>query len=286
MPMHYRFPLGTFLRLKVAIVAMAAGLVPVHAGDASGWATNTHSKVRLIAGTNSPGQPVLRAGLDIMLAPGWKTYWRYPGDSGVPPQFDFAASRNVKAVNVLWPAPSRMADGGGQSIGYHDRVVMPLRVVLKDPSQPALLHLKLSYAVCEKLCVPAEASAQMTLAPAVSANDAVLAAAEARVPRPASIGDAGAVAVRQVRREDGGGKPRVVVEVAAPKDVPVDLFVEGPTPEWALPLPAPNASSPPGSRQFSFELDGLPAGAQPKGAVITFTLVTAAEAIEVKTRLD
>jgi hypothetical protein len=120
----------------------------------------------------------------------------------------------------------------------------------------------------------------------VSANDAVLAAAEARVPRPASIGDAGAVAVRQVRREDGGGKPRVVVDVAAPKDMPVDLFVEGPTPEWALPLPEPKASSPQGSRQFSFELDGLPAGAQPKGAVITFTLVTAAEAIEVKTRLD
>ena len=92
--------------------------------------------------------------------------------------------------------------------------------------------------------------------------------------------------VRAVRRERGGERPRVTVDVAAPKDVPVDLFVEGPTPAWALPLPEPKEPPAPGLKRFSFELDGLPADATPEGAELTFTLVGGAEAIEVKTRLD
>ena len=60
----------------------------------------------------------LRAGIELRLAPGWKTYWRYPGDSGIPPRFDFAKSRNVKSVTVRWPAPQRLTDESGTSIGY------------------------------------------------------------------------------------------------------------------------------------------------------------------------
>jgi DsbC/DsbD-like thiol-disulfide interchange protein len=285
MAMQHRFHQFA-LRLSLAVLAVAAGLAPLHAEDASPWSAEAHSRVRLIAGTNAPGQAMLRAGLDIRLAPGWKTYWRYPGDSGVPPSFDFSASHNVNAVKVLWPAPQRMADGAGQSIGYDERVIMPLRVVPKDPSRPAVLELKLSYAVCEKLCVPAQATARLNVMPTESSLDAALAAAEARVPKPAELGGKGALAIRSVRREDGDPRPRVVVEVAAPKDTAIDLFAEGPTPAWALPLPEPSGSPAPGLRQFSFELDGLPAGAKPKGVEFTFTLVAETEAIEVKTRLD
>ena len=229
---------------------------------------------------------MLRAGLDILLAPGWKTYWRYPGDSGVPPSFDFSGSRNVNSVTVLWPAPQRMKDGGGQSIGYDRGVIMPLRVMPKDPNRSVILDLKLSYAVCEKLCIPAEAKARLKLVSTESSHEAALAAAEARVPKPAELGGKDSLAIRSVRREQGGSRPRVVVEVAAPKDAAIDLFAEGPTPEWALPLPEPAGSPAPGVRQFAFELDGLPAGAKPKGAELTLTLVGEADAIEVKTRLD
>jgi DsbC/DsbD-like thiol-disulfide interchange protein len=279
--MHHRFAALTLL----GAMAITAGPVPARATDTVSWRAGTHSQVRLIAGTNAPRQPVLRAGIDIALAPGWKTYWRYPGDSGVPPRFDFTASGNVRSVDVLWPAPERMADGGGQSIGYLNRVIMPLRVVPKDPSRPAVLDLKLSYAVCEKLCIPAEAAARLTLAPATSLHEAALAAAEARVPQPAKLGEAGPLAVRAVRRVAGAGKPRVVVDLAAPEGVAVDLFAEGPTPAWALPLPEAKGTAA-GSRQFVFELDGLPAGAQAAGAELTLTLVAGAAAIEVKTRLD
>ena len=100
---------------------------------------------------------MFRAGVEIKLKPGWKTYWRYPGDSGVPPVLTFSQSENVKAVTVLYPAPTRFADGGGgNSIGYKGGVILPLRVVPRDAARPVVLRLKLDYAACEKLCVPAD----------------------------------------------------------------------------------------------------------------------------------
>ena len=75
------------------------------------------------------------------LQPGWKTYWRTPGDSGVPPRFDFSKSENVEAVTVLWPAPTKFDDGaGGHSLGYHDQVVLPLRIVAKNADKPVTLR--------------------------------------------------------------------------------------------------------------------------------------------------
>ena len=131
----------------------------------------------------------LRAGIEIRLDPGWKTYWRYPGDSGVPPTLDFAGSENVKSVTTLWPAPKRFADGaGGHSIGYLGDVVLPLRIVPKDASKPSSLHVKLGYAICGNLCVPAEADLDLTLSGKGGAEEPTLVAAEARVPRHVPLG--------------------------------------------------------------------------------------------------
>ena len=159
---------------------------------------------------------MLRAGVEIKLKPGWKTYWRYPGDSGVPPVFDFAASENVKAVTVLYPAPMRFADGGGgHSIGYKGDVILPLHVVPQDAGKPVTLRLKLDYAVCEKLCVPAKAEPSFAL----SGDDSAQRPRSAR-PRRACRSRASEVAGRSrsapSRRDAGPGKPRIVVDVAAP----------------------------------------------------------------------
>ena len=129
-------------------------------------------------------------------------------------------------------------------------------------SKPVTLNLKLDYAVCEKLCVPAEAKLELMLTGAETANEAALNAAEARVPKPAAVGDGGTPSIRAVRREAGSGKPRVMVDVAAPAGAPVVLFAEGPTAQWALPLPEPVAGAPAGLQRFAFELDGLPPGEQ------------------------
>lgn len=280
-------------RLRLTIVT-ALVCVPAlaRAQDTSAWDVETHAAARLIAGAaqKSAGTRWLRAGVEIRLDRGWKTFWRYPGDSGVPPTLDFAGSENVKSVTVLWPAPERIDDGsGGHSIGYERDVVLPLRILANDATQPASLHVKVGYAVCGNLCIPAEADLKLMLSGEAGTEEPALVAAEARVPRRVSLGAGGALAVRSVRRQPGGAHERVVVEVAAPQGSPVELFVEGPTPDWALPLPEPSgpaAATAAPTRLFAFDLDGLPPDAHAKGAALTFTAVSGGDAIEVATHLD
>src|SRR6185369_1902151 len=136
--------------LGVAALCVSCAASEVRAEDASPWQRDSHSAVRLLAGSRSG--PMMLGGVAIQLQPGWKTYWRTPGDSGVPPRFDFSKSENVEAVTVLWPAPTKFDDGaGGHSLGYHDQIVLPLRVVAKSPDKPMTLRADISYAVCEKI---------------------------------------------------------------------------------------------------------------------------------------
>src|ERR1700748_2959942 len=168
-------------------LAAIASLLPLkaQAQDASPWQKGTHAAVRLLAGSRSG--PVLLGGVAVQLDPGWKTYWRTSGDSGVPPRFDFSKSDNVEAVTVLWPAPTKFDDGaGGFSLGYHDQVVLPLRIVPKSNDKPVTLRANINYAVCEKICIPIEASAGLTFASVASTEDSVLFAALDTVPKPAS----------------------------------------------------------------------------------------------------
>ena len=268
--------------------ALGIALASPHAraADASAWDGDTRSAVRLISGI--PDGASLRAGVEIRLAPGWKTYWRYPGDSGMPPRFDFSQSSNVKSATLSWPAPRRFVDDGGQSIGYDRNVIFPLQIVANNPAEPVVLRLKFDYAVCEKLCVPAEGNVELSLGatPIASMSEPALTAAEARVPTRASIGDQAGLAIRGVKQEPGVRYPRIIVDVAAPDGEAVDLFAEGPTPEWALPLPTPVADAPPGVHRFAFDLDGLPPGQNAQGASLTLTATAGASAIEVKAALD
>ena len=192
---------------------------PAHAQDASQWDGEPHGSTRLIAGAaiNSADSKLIRAGIEIRLDPGWKTYWRYPGDSGVPPTLDFSGSENIKSVTTLWPAPERFADGaGGYSIGYRGDVVLPLRIVPNDASKPSSLRLKLGYAVCGKLCVPAQADLDLTLSGKAGIEEQTLRAAEARVPRRVPLGQSGGFGIAAVHRQSDGKHDRVVVDVTVP----------------------------------------------------------------------
>lgn len=251
------------------------------AADASSWDGDARSAVRLVAAGPVSPRGLLRAGVEIRLAPGWKTYWRYPGDSGVPPTFDFSKSENIKSVAMLWPAPHRFTDDGVASIGYKGGVVFPLHIVPKNPDLPTTLRLALDYAVCEKLCVPAKGEAMLELARMSSPHDLRLAAAEARAPKQARVGEGSSLSIVALHREPGTPFPRVVVEVTAPAADPLELFVEGPTNDWALPLPEPIPGAPSGRRWFAFDLDGVPPGTDAIGARLRFTLVSGENAIEV-----
>src|SRR4249919_897793 len=261
-------PMRAVFGVAVTLFAACAA-IGVRAEDSSPWQRDTHSAVRLVAGSRSG--TVLLGGVSIQLEPGWKTYWRTPGDSGVPPRFDFSKSDNVEAVTVLWPAPMKFDDGaGGIALGYKQQVVLPLRIVAKNADKPVTLRADINYAVCDKLCIPVEAHAELGFASVASTEDGPLSDALNTVPKPANIGDPNPLTIRDVKRD---GKSNVLVDVAAPDAKEVSLFVEGPTPDWALPVPRLVEQSPPGIKRFVFELDGLPPGASAEGAALKLTLV-------------
>ena len=226
------------------------------------------------------GGDVHRAGIEIRLAPGWKTYWRYPGDSGVPPRFDFSGSRNVKSVD--------RALAGAAAAHRRERHLdrLQARRGVSARSDPAGCRRSRS---CSSLKARlrdlredlrpgrrqgrADAHRQ-----ARRAGWRARSRARRRCRRRPQLGADGALAIRggEARR-----RKRVLVDVAAPDGTPVELFAEGPTPDWALPVPAPVAGAPAGQQRFAFELDGLPPNTKPDGATLTLTAVAGEQAIEV-----
>jgi DsbC/DsbD-like thiol-disulfide interchange protein len=274
-------PARAALGFAAALLTSFPGM-QARAQDASPWQQDGHSAVRLLAGSRTG--PVLLGGIAFQLQPGWKTYWRTPGDSGVPPRFDFSKSENIEAVTVLWPAPVKFDDGaGGHSLGYHGQIILPLRIVAKNADKPVTLRAAINYAVCEKLCIPVEANAELPISSVASTEDSALFAALETVPKPANVGDPNPLTIRDVKRE---GKSTVLVDVVSPDSRELSLVVEGPTPDWGLPVPKLLEHSPPGVKRFAFQLEGLPPGTDPAGAALKLTLVGGDRSYEFNTNLD
>ena len=197
----------------------------------SGWVELTNARVRTLAGPPSgkTTKGAYLAGLEIALADGWKTYWRMPGDAGVPPNFDWSGSSNVASLKVLYPAPARMHEAGSETIGYKHSVLFPIEVVAKDPARPVALALNLEFGVCREICIPAEAKLAWTLtASSLQGQPSpLLSAALEKVPR-----------VQRDRRHDDpqltratafleGGSPHFMIVGRFPRGaVNADLFVE------------------------------------------------------------
>ncbi|MBM3604544.1 MAG: hypothetical protein FJX25_07240 [Alphaproteobacteria bacterium] len=108
---------------------------------------------RLLPGwTDAAGNRVLA--LDLRLEPGWKTYWRSPGDTGLPPYFEWDGSQNLAGVTFHWPAPEAIRSGERLEMGYHDRLVLPFTAHPADPGQPVIVASQVELGLCENICVP------------------------------------------------------------------------------------------------------------------------------------
>lgn len=213
------------------------------------------AEIRLLDGGMLADGKTRLAGLEVALDPSWKTYWRNPGDSGIPPRMDFSGSRNVAGVTIEWPAPELHFDGYGWVIGYTDAVIFPLLVETEDPAAPTRLELKLDYAVCKDICIPAEAEAEIALgdgAPRTSSIDFY----RARVPEHLeTASDKGGVVLAAVTDVDG--VPVLDVHVQFPRGGD-DAFavVEGPE-GWYLPVPERLGTDDDGNAVFRVPLDGV-----------------------------
>jgi DsbC/DsbD-like thiol-disulfide interchange protein len=270
----------TFLAVLLASLPLSSTASALE----SSWTEAANSKVRLLAG-GTTDQGFLRAGIEIQLKAGWHTYWRYAGDAGIPPHFDWSGSQNLASIEVLWPAPSRIrVEDGIESIGYYDAVTLPLRIRPQNPAKPVELRLNLKFGVCEKICIPASAKSALKIPLGSSAPNPALGAAEARVPVKTKIGATGTLRILGSKLERGK-TPQAFVEVAVPPGDTFDLFAEGPNDQWALPLPK-RIEAKNGRARFVVTIDGAPAGGSPIPPSLRLTLVAGAEAIDVALPLD
>jgi DsbC/DsbD-like thiol-disulfide interchange protein len=252
----------------------------VAAGEASPWVQGHRSRVRLVAGGSEAGGAARLAGIEIALDPGFKTYWRTPGESGLPPAFDWSGSENLARVDVLWPAPSRFEDAGGVSYGYKDQVLLPVRASAKDPDTPVRLSLRLDYGVCKDICIPAQAMLALDLRGEQAVHAAAIGKALARVPKPQPLGAPGDLSVVGLEPTRVEGKPALAVAVRAPPDA--DLFVEGPD-NWYLGAKAMRAGTEQGSGEFVAEIFDRPKDAAGR---LRLTLVAGDRAVEATASLD
>lgn len=133
------------------------------------------------------------AALKIDLAPGWKTYWRAPGETGLAPRFDWSGSSNITAVTALWPRPHLLEAAGLQTIGFKDRLVLPLELTPVDPSAPVVLQGSLSFGVCRDVCVPVDVDVAATLQAVSAPPDPAIVIA--RADRPLTAREAGVAQV-------------------------------------------------------------------------------------------
>jgi suppressor for copper-sensitivity B len=215
--------------VPLALLALVACLNAAAAAESS-WATSDMARARLIAATPAVGEAdALDLGLEIVLSPGWKTYWRSPGDAGVPPTQDWSGSENVASLDFLWPAPERFSLFGLDTFGYADEVVFPLVLRPERPGEPVTLNASLTYMVCEEICIPLEAQLSLHL-PAGDAmpspNGYRIERYRARVP---GDGEAVGLALGGARLEGSVDQPRLVLSATSlvPFAKP-DLIVEGP----------------------------------------------------------
>ncbi len=214
---------GLFLLLSPAVWAQFDE-------PSSAWSEGSHSSVRLIAGGRT-ADGAFRVGVEVRMKQGFKTYWRMPGDAGVPPVFDWTISDNLGSVSVRWPAPHRFVDDGITTIGYKEHVIFPVILRSADAGKPVTAKLRLDYAVCDRICIPATAEVSLKLPDAIeTTQSAALEQFRARTPRskePGKLDDRlGLVSASYVPDKT---RRAVDIVVAIPVGASFkDAFLEGP----------------------------------------------------------
>lgn len=144
-------------KLSVILTALLALLPQVASAEetASPWATADEVQVRLLSGqVAADTAPTVTLGLEIRLAPHWKTYWRTPGTAGLPVTIDWTNSTNLKSADIAWPAPRRFEFSGIESFGYTDELVLPITAHVATPGQALHLAAAVNMMACAELCIP------------------------------------------------------------------------------------------------------------------------------------
>jgi DsbC/DsbD-like thiol-disulfide interchange protein len=269
---------GAILALILACQACPA--IAAETAFGSQPVKSAHSSARLLS-AGAPAGGTYHLGVEIDLEPKTITYWRQPGDAGSPPKFDFSGSKNVAAVEVLYPAPKHIIEAESEVAGYDTRVIFPVRVTPGDPAAPVSLRLALDYAACGTICLPAKAELSLILPKAGASPYAdAIAAAESRTPK--RIAEAEAKKLIVISRPGGKNERIWNLRYTGPGRAQ-DLFIEAPEPLFI----EAKRSTKDGS--FDLRLDPLccaQTNAQVESIPATITILTDNGAIEAPALLD
>jgi DsbC/DsbD-like thiol-disulfide interchange protein len=170
------------LRLAAALAAGLLAAAPMRAGPLD----DLVALDVLDGGMTERG--TYQAALRLTLSDGWKTYWRAPGEAGIPPQIDWRGSRNLRAVQITWPAPHVFDQGGMRTIGYERQMVLPVEITPEIPGQPVRLKGEIAFGLCKDVCIPGELRFDQALDARAGRNPAI---AAALAQRPFSAREAG-----------------------------------------------------------------------------------------------
>jgi DsbC/DsbD-like thiol-disulfide interchange protein len=258
----------------IAILAFCISAVSqVHAASTD-WQELGGGKARLAA-VLDPATNEISAMVEIRLDEGWKTYWREPGGSGMPPQFDFSGSRHFLPGEVEFPVPRRLEAGGTVFAGYKGDVRFPFRGKLAETNRDGLIKLDLLAGVCEEICIPATAQFEIGFSELFASDfkaETEINDAFDKVPREPGD-DFRVVRAKQLNEKE------LRIDVRIPDDASeAELFAEGPA-GWYL-TPADPVSFSDGMAEFSLDLSNIPDGADPAATKLRYTVAVGDRGIE------
>lgn len=271
------------LALFIAII-VAPRVTSVLAAEVL-WSDTEFTQVRLISATDTVGEsPALLFGLHFRMAPGWKIYWRSPGDAGFPPALNWTRSVNLTSARIAWPAPRRFSILGFETAGYEDEVVLPLQVKINNAGQQATLSGEVNFLTCEKICIPYQVPLSLTLPPGPSmpSRDAHLINRFAeRVPRNGNNHGLQLAGTEIITAEDSTSlRIAIQANVKGGPLVSPDVFIEG-LPE--LIFGRPTVDIPNGGHRtvLKVPVDGMESSAVSLfGKLLTLTVVDGLRAAE------
>jgi DsbC/DsbD-like thiol-disulfide interchange protein len=257
------------MRLLVPFLSwLAAGLAVLPAAAAgSDWFHAAGGSMRIVTADAPDADGRLAGALEIRLDPGWKTYWMDPGDSGVPPQIDLAASRDVRSVRILYPPPKRLGEDDARWAGYDGDVALVLEF---ETGAAPRIAADVFVGICETICVPVQA--RLEVFPDGHADpeaEHVIARARNALPRAAEPGFA-------VEAIEATGESSLRARVAVPSgDGGHDLFLAG-RDGWQFGIPVAR-DGPDGGLFFDIPVIARPAGDKP--VEIDYTLVSGGRSV-------
>ncbi|NVK34424.1 MAG: hypothetical protein HWE23_08080 [Rhodobacteraceae bacterium] len=216
-------------RIASLVLATAAVALPFASANAaiSEWVSVQGGAVRLLSSERLESGDY-QLGLEFSLDPGWHTYWRFPGESGIPPQLDFSASENLRTKTVLYPTPVRYSDAYSSSIVYNESLVLPIIVSPDNASEPVTINASLFFGICNEICVPGDASFSLTLSPKEQTDELAKLLIDNNLLALPKTGSPALEKIRSIEPFIDEGEEKLSIKADVSNGHTVDLFAEGP----------------------------------------------------------